>query len=65
MTDKFFQIFLESSAVDGLVSLTLVVRTLFFRFEECRVVLDLLWTLYPGLVLGDIEDFVDMEPQRS
>ena len=40
-----------------------MVRTILFHSGECRVVLDWLWALYPQLVLDDIKDFVDEEPQ--
>jgi len=58
LTDKFFQILLEASAVDSLVSV--MVRTAFFHFGECGVVLDRLRMLYPRLVLDGIEDFVEV-----
>jgi len=51
--------------VDGIVSLIIVVRTVFFRSEERRVVLDQLRLLYLQLVLNGIEDFVDRESQHS
>ena len=60
-----FQVFPEVSVVDGLVSLTVVVRTVFFRSEDCRVVLDRLRALYPRLILNGIENFIDGEPQQS
>jgi len=46
-------------------SLTVMVRTIFFLFEKCGVVLDWLQTLYPRLVFNGVEDFVDGESQRS
>ena len=42
-----------------------MIRTIFIRFGECRVVLDRLRVLYPRLVLNGIADFVDGEPQLS
>ena len=42
-----------------------MVKTEIFRSEEWRVVLDRLRALHPWLVLDDIEDFIDGEPQRS
>ena len=51
--------------MDSLVSLTVIVRTVFFRYGECRVVTDQLQALYPWLVLDCIKDFVDRKPQRS
>ena len=65
LTNKFFQIFSKVSTVDGIVSLIIVVRTVFFRSEERRVVLDQLRLLYLQLVLNGIEDFVDRESQHS
>ena len=65
MADKFFHVLLKASAVDGPVSLTVMVRTIFFLFEKCGVVLDWLQTLYPRLVFNGVEDFVDGESQRS
>ena len=61
LADKFFQVLLEASTVDDLVPL----RTIFFRSGECRIVLDWLRALYPRLILDDVEDFVDVEPQQS
>ena len=51
--------------MDRLVSLTVVIRTVFFRSEECWVVLDWLRALYPRLVLDVIENFIDGKPQWS
>ena len=65
LADKYFQIFLEASALDDLVSLTVMVRTVCFRSGECRIVLDHVQPLYPRLVIDNIEDFIDREPQRN
>ena len=51
--------------MDNLVPLVVVVRIVFFRFGECKVVLDRLQALYPQLVLDGVKDFIDGEPQRS
>jgi len=51
--------------VGGLVPLTVMIRTVFFRFRECMVVLDQLQALNSWLVLNDIKDFIDGKPQRS
>jgi len=59
LADKFFQVLPEASAVDGLVSRTVMVRTIFFRFGECEVVLDWLRVLSLRLVLDGVEDFID------
>ena len=40
VADKFFQIFLKASAMDGLMPLNIMVRTLFFHSRECGVVLN-------------------------
>ena len=64
LADKFFKDLLEASAVDGLMPLTVMVRTIFFCFGKW-VVLDWLLALYPQLVLNGVEDFVDWEPQWS
>jgi len=63
LANKFFQVPPEASEVGGLVSLTIVVRTIIFHFRKCRVVLDRLRAPYPWLVLDGIEDFIDGEPQ--
>ena len=47
LEEKFFQIYLEASAVDNLVFFTVMVRTLFFYSGESRVVSDQLRVLYP------------------
>ena len=65
MADKFFQVLSQTSVVDGLVPLTVIVRTVFFHSEKCKVVLDWLRALYPRLVLDGVENFVDGEPQQS
>ena len=62
---KFFQVFSKASIVDGLVSLTVMVRTIFFHPGKCRVVLDKLRALYPWLIHDGIEDFIDGESQPS
>ena len=49
----------------GLVSLTIMVRKVFFHFKACEVVLDWLRAPYPWLVLDGVENFVDVEPQWS
>ena len=59
------QVFLEASTIDNLVSLILMVRTLFFHSGENRVVLCWLQALYVRLNLDGIEDFIDREPQNS
>jgi len=51
--------------VDGLVSLAIMVRTIFFYSWKCRVALDRLRVLYPRLILDDIKDFTDGEPEGS
>ena len=63
--DKFFHVLLEGSAMDGLLPLTVIKKTIFFHFGENRVVSDQLWALNPWLVLDGVEDFVNEEPQRS
>jgi len=65
LADRFSQVLPEASAVDGLVPLTVMVRTIFFRSGECGVVLDRFRTLYPWVVLNGIKDFVDGESRRS
>jgi len=55
LADKFFQVLSTASTMDGLVPFTVVIRTIFFRSEECRVVLDRLRALYPWLVLGGLK----------
>ena len=40
LVGKFFQIFSKASIVDNLVSLTVVLRRVFFLFGVCMVVLD-------------------------
>jgi len=65
LADKFFQVFLEASIVDSLVSLTVGVRTIFFHSGECGVVLDRLRAFYLWLVLDSIKDFIDRESQWS
>ena len=62
---QFFQIFSKASVVDGLVSLTVMVRTIFFHPVKCRVVLNRLRAFYPWLILNGIEDFIDEESQPS
>ena len=49
----------------SLVPFTVVVGTIIFGFEKCRVMLDLLQTSYLQLVPDGIEDFIDGEPQRG
>ena len=51
--------------MDGLVPLTIMIKTVFFRFKEYKVVSDQLRALYPRLVLDDIENFVVGKHQRS
>ena len=51
--------------MNGLVPLTVIVRTIFFRSGECGVILDRLRAVYPPLVLDGIVDFVDRESQQS
>ena len=65
LTDKYFQVLPEVFAVDGLVSLTVMVRAVFFRFVECWVILDWLWAPDPRLVLDGIEDLIDREPEKN
>ena len=41
------------------MSLNVIIRTVFFRSGECRIVLDQLRALNPRLVFDGIEDFID------
>jgi len=63
--NKFFHVPPKALAVDGPVSLTVVIRTMCFCSVDCWVVLDR--PLVPHLLLDfdGIEDFVDGEPGRS
>ena len=65
LVDKFFLIPPQTSAVGSLMSLTVVVRTVFFHSGEYKVVLNRLRALYSQLVLNGVIDFVDREPQWS
>jgi len=65
LADKFFQVLPEAYAVNGLVPLTVMVRTIFFRSGEYVIILDRLRAIYPRLVLDGIVDFVDRESQQS
>jgi len=64
LADKFFQVLLEASAVDDLVPLIIMVRTIFFCSGECRVILGSRLP-HSRLVFYGIKDFVDGEPQWS
>ena len=59
LTDKLFQVLSEISAVDGLVPMSIVVRTVFFCSRECGVVLDRFWTSDSWLVLDGVEELID------
>ena len=41
LTDELFQLFSEAPTVDGLVPFTVVVRTILFCSEKCRIIMDL------------------------
>jgi len=56
LADKIFHVPLEALAIDSPVSLTVVIRTIFFYFGECRVVLDRPRSPHPRLVFDGIED---------
>jgi len=51
--------------MDDLVSLTIMVGTIFFCSEKCGIVPDWSWTPNPWLVFDGVEDFIDGESQRS
>ena len=59
LVDKFFQVPQEASAIGGLVSLTVVIRTVIFHSEKYRVALDRLRAPYSWLILDGVEDFVN------
>ena len=61
MTDKFFQVAPEASAVGSLMSLTVIVRTIIFHSE--KFLLDRLQAPYSWLVLDGTKDFVYGELQ--
>ena len=63
LANKFFHVLLEALAVDSLVSFTIVIRTVFFCFGECRVILNWSRSPHPRLIFDGIEDFVDAESQ--
>ena len=65
LTDKFFQVSPEALAVNDLMFFTIVIRTIFFYSEECRVTLDRAQASHPRLVFDGIKNFVEGEPQRS
>jgi len=51
--------------VDGIVSFTVLVRTILFYSEKCRIIPNWSRAPNPRLVLDGIEDLVDGEPERS
>ena len=61
--DKFFKVPPEVFAVDSLMSLAVLVRTVIFRFRKYKIVLDRLPASYPLLVLDGTEDLINGEPQ--
>ena len=65
LVDKFFQVPPEALAVDDMVSFTVMIRTVFFCFAKCRVILDRSRAPHPRPGFDGIEDFFDGEPQLS
>jgi len=50
--------------MDSLVFFTVVIRTVFFRSGEGKIISNQLWALNPQLVLDGIEDFIDRSLNR-
>jgi len=65
LTDELFQVPPEALVMDSLVSLTIVIRAILFCSRTRGVVLDGSRMPDPGLILDDVENFVDGEPERS
>ena len=65
LSNELFQVLLESPAVNDLVSLTVMIRAIFFCSEKRGIVSN--WSQTPDsrLVLDGIEDLVDGESQQS
>ena len=65
LLDEFFQVLPEGPAVDGHVSLTIMIRSIFFCSRKCEIVPDWSWAPNSRLILDSFEDLVDGESQRS
>ena len=62
--DELFQVHPEGPAVDGLVSLIVMVGAIFLCYQKCGIVPDLSWAPNPWLILDGVEDLVDREPTK-
>ena len=63
--DEFFQVPSEVPTMDGLMPLTVVVGASLFCSGMRGVMLDGSRTPDSGLILDDVEDYVDGDPERS